>query len=102
MASRSKAGLWLGVAAAAVVLLLYRHFDLGWLQGRKVYAEWKKPAHFDRNLVVIGAGAGGLGLLISEAVSLFQWPRLATIRIVVVAPVMAFDALPRRIRQALS
>ena len=33
---------------------------VGWLQGRKVYAKWSKPAHFDRNLVVIGAGAGGL------------------------------------------
>ena len=30
------------------------------LQRRKVYARWKKPASFDRNLVVIGAGAGGL------------------------------------------
>ena len=33
---------------------------VGWLQRRKVYARWKKPARFDRNLVVIGAGAGGL------------------------------------------
>ena len=33
---------------------------VGWLQGRKVYARWTKPAKFDRNLVVIGAGAGGL------------------------------------------
>ncbi len=32
------------------------------LQRRKVYAKWAhmKPARFDRNLVVIGAGAGGL------------------------------------------
>jgi pyruvate/2-oxoglutarate dehydrogenase complex dihydrolipoamide dehydrogenase (E3) component/uncharacterized membrane protein YdjX (TVP38/TMEM64 family) len=30
------------------------------LQRRKVYARWRKPATFDRNLVVIGAGAGGL------------------------------------------
>ncbi|WP_334190443.1 FAD-dependent oxidoreductase [Noviherbaspirillum sp.] len=27
---------------------------------RRVYAKWKKPARFDRNLVVIGAGAAGL------------------------------------------
>ena len=27
---------------------------------RKIYAGWTKPAHFDRNLVVIGAGAAGL------------------------------------------
>jgi uncharacterized membrane protein YdjX (TVP38/TMEM64 family) len=30
------------------------------MQARKVYAGWKKPARFERNLVVIGAGAGGL------------------------------------------
>jgi len=30
------------------------------LQRRKVYAKWKEPRSFDRNLVVIGAGAGGL------------------------------------------
>ncbi len=30
------------------------------VQARKVYAGWKKPARFERNLVVIGAGAGGL------------------------------------------
>jgi len=33
---------------------------VGWLRARKVYAQWTKPARFDRNLVVIGAGAGGL------------------------------------------
>ncbi|MES2888817.1 MAG: FAD-dependent oxidoreductase, partial [Pseudomonadota bacterium] len=33
---------------------------VGWLQRRRVYARWRKPARFDRNLVVIGAGAGGL------------------------------------------
>lgn len=33
---------------------------VGWLQARKVYARWQRPARFDRNLVVIGAGAGGL------------------------------------------
>jgi len=30
------------------------------LQNRKLYAKWHKPSRFDRNLVVIGAGAGGL------------------------------------------
>ncbi len=30
------------------------------LQRRKVQAKWQRPAHYDRNLVVIGAGAGGL------------------------------------------
>lgn len=33
---------------------------LGVIKTRRVYANFKKPAHFDRNLVVIGAGAGGL------------------------------------------
>jgi pyruvate/2-oxoglutarate dehydrogenase complex dihydrolipoamide dehydrogenase (E3) component/uncharacterized membrane protein YdjX (TVP38/TMEM64 family) len=33
---------------------------VGWLQRRRVYAKWQKPKSFDRNLVVIGAGAGGL------------------------------------------
>ncbi|KEA62820.1 putative membrane protein [Marinobacterium lacunae] len=27
---------------------------------RRVYAGWTKPEHYDRNLIVIGAGAGGL------------------------------------------
>lgn len=29
-------------------------------QKRRVYANWNKPSSFDRNLIVIGAGAGGL------------------------------------------
>jgi pyruvate/2-oxoglutarate dehydrogenase complex dihydrolipoamide dehydrogenase (E3) component/uncharacterized membrane protein YdjX (TVP38/TMEM64 family) len=29
-------------------------------QRRRLYARWPRPARFDRNLVVIGAGAGGL------------------------------------------
>ncbi len=33
---------------------------VGGLERRKVYARWTKPRRFDRNLVVIGAGAGGL------------------------------------------
>ena len=47
-------------------LLLLGSFPLlakavvGWLQRRKVYARWPRPRAFDRNLVVIGAGAGGL------------------------------------------
>ena len=35
-------------------------FIVNAMQRRKVYARWTKPARFDRNLVVIGAGAGGL------------------------------------------
>jgi pyruvate/2-oxoglutarate dehydrogenase complex dihydrolipoamide dehydrogenase (E3) component/uncharacterized membrane protein YdjX (TVP38/TMEM64 family) len=33
---------------------------LEFIKQRKVYARWIKPARFDNNLVVIGAGAGGL------------------------------------------
>jgi pyruvate/2-oxoglutarate dehydrogenase complex dihydrolipoamide dehydrogenase (E3) component/uncharacterized membrane protein YdjX (TVP38/TMEM64 family) len=33
---------------------------LDWLKARKVYARWTRPASFDRNMVVIGAGAAGL------------------------------------------
>ena len=55
-----------------------------------------------RDSTILGLiGAGGLGLLISEATSLFQWGRLATILLVVIALVMTFDAASRRIRQAL-
>ncbi len=55
-----------------------------------------------RDSTILGLiGAGGMGLLISEAVSLFQWSRLATILLVMVALVMAFDALSRRVREAL-
>lgn len=55
-----------------------------------------------RDSTILGLiGAGGLGLLISEATSLFQWGRLATILLVVIALVMLFDAASRRIRQAL-
>jgi phosphonate transport system permease protein len=55
-----------------------------------------------RDSTVLGLiGAGGLGLLVSEAVSLFQWGRLSTILLATVALVIAFDALSRRIRQRL-
>lgn len=33
---------------------------VGMIQARKVYAGWTRPRRFDRNLVVIGAGAAGL------------------------------------------
>ncbi len=55
-----------------------------------------------RDSTVLGLiGAGGLGLLISEATSLFQWGRLATLLIVVVALVALFDAASRRARSLL-
>jgi pyruvate/2-oxoglutarate dehydrogenase complex dihydrolipoamide dehydrogenase (E3) component/uncharacterized membrane protein YdjX (TVP38/TMEM64 family) len=33
---------------------------LGWIKKRRVYAKWNKPKTYDRNLIVIGAGAAGL------------------------------------------
>lgn len=55
-----------------------------------------------RDSTILGmVGAGGLGLLISEAVSLFQWGRLATILLVVIVLVSAFDAISGRVRRAL-
>jgi pyruvate/2-oxoglutarate dehydrogenase complex dihydrolipoamide dehydrogenase (E3) component/uncharacterized membrane protein YdjX (TVP38/TMEM64 family) len=33
---------------------------LGLIQAKRVYAGWHKPKRFERNLLVIGAGAGGL------------------------------------------
>jgi len=30
------------------------------IKARKVYAKWRRPRHFERNLVVIGAGSAGL------------------------------------------
>ena len=55
-----------------------------------------------RDSTILGIiGAGGLGLLISEATSLFQWGRLATVLLVITGLVAGFDALSRRIRHAL-
>lgn len=56
-----------------------------------------------RDSTILGMiGAGGLGLLITEATSLFQWGRLATVLLVVIVLVTAFDALSRRIRRSLT
>ena len=56
------------VASPALIgaLLLLSLFPLlakwatSWLRRRRLYAKWTRPRHFDRNLIVIGAGAGGL------------------------------------------
>jgi ABC-type phosphate/phosphonate transport system permease subunit len=46
-------------------------------------------------------GAGGLGLLLSEAMSLFQWGRLATLLLAIVVMVSSFDALSRAVRRSI-
>ena len=52
----------LGSFALLGVLPLLIKKVLGWFKKRQVYARWasQKPTRFDRNLIVIGGGAGGL------------------------------------------
>lgn len=55
-----------------------------------------------RDSTVLGlVGAGGLGLLLAEAMSLFQWARLATLLLVIVLMVTSFDALSRAVRRRI-
>jgi len=55
-----------------------------------------------RDSTILGlVGAGGLGLLLSEAMSLFQWARLSTLLLAIVLMVTAFDALSRQVRARL-
>ena len=39
---------------------LIAKFAADWLRRRRRYRGWRRPLRFDRNLIVIGAGAGGL------------------------------------------
>lgn len=56
-----------------------------------------------RDSTVLGLiGVGGLGLLVSEAVSLFQWGRLATLLLAIVVLVTVFDRISRRVRALLA
>jgi pyruvate/2-oxoglutarate dehydrogenase complex dihydrolipoamide dehydrogenase (E3) component/uncharacterized membrane protein YdjX (TVP38/TMEM64 family) len=52
-------GLLLSFVLLGIFPLLAKHL-MAWLQRRRVYSKWTKPARFDRNMVVIGAGAAGL------------------------------------------
>lgn len=52
-----------------------------WVQRRRVYQGWQKPARFDRNLIVIGGGAAGLvtayiGAAVKAEVTLIEAHRL--------------------------
>lgn len=52
-----------GLLGALVLLSLFplvAKFLADWLRRRRAYRGWTKPRWFDRNLIVIGAGAGGL------------------------------------------
>jgi pyruvate/2-oxoglutarate dehydrogenase complex dihydrolipoamide dehydrogenase (E3) component/uncharacterized membrane protein YdjX (TVP38/TMEM64 family) len=52
----------LGALVLLGVFPLVARGGVAWVQRRKVYARWAavKPRQFDRNVIVIGAGAGGL------------------------------------------
>lgn len=50
----------LGSFALLAVFPLIAKKILDWYKSRQVYKGWNKPATFDRNMVVIGAGAAGL------------------------------------------
>jgi len=55
-----KLALLILIAALLGAFLLITRVALRRLQRRRVYAKWPRPKRFDRNLVVIGAGAAGL------------------------------------------
>ena len=50
----------LGAFAALAALPWLGRWAVARLRARRVYACWRRPARFDRNLVVIGGGAAGL------------------------------------------
>ena len=50
----------LGSFAALALLPWIGRWIMGIIKRRRVYARWRRPRKFDRNLVVIGAGAAGL------------------------------------------
>jgi pyruvate/2-oxoglutarate dehydrogenase complex dihydrolipoamide dehydrogenase (E3) component/uncharacterized membrane protein YdjX (TVP38/TMEM64 family) len=52
-------GLLFSFVILGLLPLLMRKV-MDFFNARKVYAKWPKPAKFDRNIVVIGAGSGGL------------------------------------------
>ncbi|MBU1566464.1 MAG: FAD-dependent oxidoreductase [Proteobacteria bacterium] len=52
-------GLLLSFTLLGVFPIIAKKFNQ-WLTKRRVYSKWTKPKKFDRNLVVIGAGAAGL------------------------------------------
>ncbi|WP_025739909.1 dihydrolipoyl dehydrogenase [Salinivibrio socompensis] len=50
----------LGSLALLGLFPLLAKWIMAWVTRRKRYQGWRKPRQFDRNMVVIGAGAGGL------------------------------------------
>jgi phosphonate ABC transporter permease subunit PhnE len=93
LAVRSTGASWLQTLAWGVI----PNFLPAWISS--ILYVWEFNI---RDSTVLGlVGAGGLGLLISESISLFQWGRLATVLLVIVMLVITFDAVSRRVRMAL-
>jgi uncharacterized membrane protein YdjX (TVP38/TMEM64 family) len=73
-----------GLVAAFVILGLFplaAKKALDAFKARKVYAKWKRPASYDRNLVVIGGGSAGLvsayiGAAVKAKVTLIEKHRM--------------------------
>ncbi len=69
-------GLVLSFAAIGLFPLVSKKV-VDWLKRHRVYKQWSRPATFDRNLIVIGAGAAGLvsayiGVAIKAKVTLIE------------------------------
>jgi len=87
-AGQMESGLALGLRPWQVLLFALRRSFYPQFVSTHLYL-WEFNV---RDSTVLGLiGAGGLGLLVSEAVSLFQWGRLASLLIVIVALVVALD-----------
>jgi phosphonate transport system permease protein len=97
-ADQMESGLALGLRPWQVLLFALRRSFYPQFASTHLYL-WEFNV---RDSTVLGLiGAGGLGLLVSEAVSLFQWGRLATLLIVIVVLVVAMDRASAWLRQRL-
>jgi pyruvate/2-oxoglutarate dehydrogenase complex dihydrolipoamide dehydrogenase (E3) component/uncharacterized membrane protein YdjX (TVP38/TMEM64 family) len=50
----------IGSFAVLAALPWIARWIMGMIRARRIYARWKRPRRFDRNMIVIGAGAAGL------------------------------------------
>lgn len=51
--------LWLSFILLGIFPFIAKKM-VTWIRQRRLYARWRRPAKFDRNLIVIGGGAAGL------------------------------------------
>ncbi len=73
-------GLWVSFALLGIAPLLAKKLVDG-IKARRILRKFKKPKHFDNNLVVIGAGSGGLvaaliGATVKAKVTLIERHRM--------------------------